>query len=64
MDAREYYLLWCLSNELCSASQQAKLTCYIILESYCREYSTGDVNSQEDKNKEDEHGSGSLTHGM
>jgi hypothetical protein len=53
-----------MSNELCSASQQAKLTCYIILESYCREYSTGDVNSQEDKNKEDEHGSGSLTHGM
>jgi hypothetical protein len=64
IDAREYALLWCLSNELCSPSQQAKLTYYNILESYCREYSTGDVNSQEDNNKEDEHGSGSLIHGM
>jgi hypothetical protein len=64
MHAREYGLLWCLSNELCSAIQQAKLTCYNILESYCLEYHTGDVNSQEDNNKEDEHGPGSLIHGI
>jgi hypothetical protein len=64
MDAREYQFLWCLSNELCSASQQVKLTKYDMLECDGREYSTGDVNTQEDNNKEDKHGSGSLIHGM
>jgi hypothetical protein len=51
-------------NELCLACQQAKLTHYEILEYRCREYHTGDINSQEDNNKEDEHGPGSLIHGM
>jgi hypothetical protein len=64
MDAREYDLLWCLSNELYSASQQVKLTRYNILDSYYREYHTGDVDSQKNDNKEDKHGSGSLIHSM
>jgi hypothetical protein len=50
MHAREYQLLWCLSNELCSSDQQVKLTCYIKLESYYGEYHTGDVNSQKHNN--------------
>jgi hypothetical protein len=35
-----------------------------MLDAYRREYSTGDVNTQEDDNKEDKHGSGSLIHGI
>jgi hypothetical protein len=65
MYARKYKLLWCLFNELCSSDQQAKLTCYrVVHECNCGDYPTGDVNSQEDNNKEDEHVSRTLVHGM
>jgi hypothetical protein len=35
-----------------------------MLEYCCREYSTGNVDSQEDNDKEDEHDSRSLMHGI
>jgi hypothetical protein len=62
--AREYGLLWYSSNELCSSNQQAKLTHYNIPEYYCGNYCTGDVNSQEDNDKEGKHDSRSLKYGM
>jgi len=62
--AREYQHLWYSSNELCSSGQQVKLTRCSLIECYCGDYSAGDVNSQEDNNKEDKHASRSLIHGM
>jgi hypothetical protein len=59
-----YQLLWCLSNQLFSSSQQVKLTRHNMLKCYCSEYSAGDVYNQGDNDKEDQHGSGSLIHGM
>jgi len=64
MHARGYHLLWCLPNKLCSWNRQLKLTSYNIVESsYCH-YSAGNINDQEDDNKEDKHHSRSLIHGM
>jgi hypothetical protein len=45
-------------------NKQSSLTHYELWESYCRDYSAGDVYNQEDSNKEDKHDSMSLIHGM
>jgi hypothetical protein len=50
------------SSELRSSNHQVKLTRYNTFEYCCRNYFAGNVDSQEDNDKEDKHTSRSLIH--